>query len=135
MHFFFFIFLLMIIINIEKVIHTWWKHIVIGHPEIDTSKVQLNRLQIYCHILLLLFILKTTTFLYDYFILLYFNLMIGWFNEKNRWIWWGYPSDYTEDGIWTKAKGECPPLHRIFHYIILYYNIILYYITLYCIIK
>ena len=28
-----------VIITLDKVKHTWWKHVIVGHPEIDTSKV------------------------------------------------------------------------------------------------
>jgi hypothetical protein len=28
-----------VVINIEKIKQTWWKHVIVGHPEIDTSKV------------------------------------------------------------------------------------------------
>ncbi len=28
-----------ILITLDKCKHTWWKHVIIGHPEIDTSKV------------------------------------------------------------------------------------------------
>lgn len=28
-----------ITIVLEKRVKTWWKHVIIGHPEIDTSKV------------------------------------------------------------------------------------------------
>ena len=31
-----------IVINIEKLKKTWWKHVIVGHPEIDTSKVILS---------------------------------------------------------------------------------------------
>lgn len=29
-----------IVITIEKVMKTWWKHVIIGHPEIDVTKVE-----------------------------------------------------------------------------------------------
>jgi hypothetical protein len=29
-----------VIVTLEKRRKTWWKHVIVGHPEIDTSKVR-----------------------------------------------------------------------------------------------
>ena len=31
-----------IVITIEKIMKTWWKHVIIGHPEIDVTKVKVK---------------------------------------------------------------------------------------------
>lgn len=31
-----------IVLTIDKMRHTWWKHVIVGHPEIDTNKVSVS---------------------------------------------------------------------------------------------